>query len=179
MYWNTAFHRTSWPYPRPRARRGSVIIECVIATMLISVAAIGLLQLKQTASQLNRQADDRTAAVLIADNLAFSLQQIPFDQLTTASQALAHQTEQETNSDITITSQAFTANQAAADTPGLHLTIVVGEGISGKAVRHVWRFPAKELVSELSDPGANIQPTRSFGLASSPTLPLTWKGESR
>ena len=146
MFSNEILNHFIHPSQRRGARRGSLIIECVIAAMLVTVASVGLLRLGRTASNLNRQANHRLAATLIAENIALRVQQIPFDQLATETKAAADQTAKETNSKITITTKSFDATPTGSvDGQGLHVTIEVRTGTTTSAVRHAWRFPIQPV----------------------------------
>ena len=65
-------------FKRNRRRRGSLIIEAVVALSLLGVAFVSLSRLAQSAGAINRQADARISALLAAQNARLMLKTIPY-----------------------------------------------------------------------------------------------------
>ncbi len=140
----TPHHHAPKDYVRCRdkhLRHGSLLIECAVAALILTTCSIALLKWIGTSEALNREADERVAATLIAENTASLLQQAPWADATSYSKRLAEETTLSSGRSVAIDSSNFeTENTSGPSLNGIHFTITVETNDTRGVVRHTWIF---------------------------------------
>lgn len=124
-----------------RNRSGSLIIECVISSIILASCSIALLKWTQKGNQLKRQANTHTAAVLIAENAAERLKQATVENASELAISVASKLSEQQSLGVTITSSSFShKEESAAELIGIHFTITVSQGDVPITVKHSWKL---------------------------------------
>ncbi len=102
-------------------RKGSFVVEAVVAAALFSTAVLACSRLALSTAKLSVRADQQLAAQLTAENVLAQLRATPFDQIDSVTQALQTRAKESSGLDVQIESEPFTAGQRDA----LKLTVKV------------------------------------------------------
>ncbi|MCG8650698.1 MAG: hypothetical protein MI861_12750, partial [Pirellulales bacterium] len=118
----------------PRHRQGGFLIEAVIATALLATALLGLAKLARTSALLQRQADQRLAASLAAENVLEKLKPMPVDTLVAQAGGVARRVEESSNCEVqlTVDSMQISGRRAA------HLTVKAAASEHTQVTLHHW-----------------------------------------
>ncbi len=124
-----------------RNRTGSLIIECVIASVILASCSIALLKWTHAGNQLQRQANTQTAAVLVAENAADRLNQTTIENASTFANSVATELSELQSLGVAITSSEFTSEHESGPVlKGIHFTITVSQGDTPITVKHSWKL---------------------------------------
>jgi hypothetical protein len=123
---------------RPTARRGSLVIEAAISVALLATAAYGLTRLASDWAQLNRQADQRLAATLAAENTRERLRRVTDDRLEEQAVEIAALVAEASGCDIEVSTEPFTHR----DREGIHVRVEASPERNTRVTLHDWRLPA-------------------------------------
>ncbi|MDB4759622.1 hypothetical protein OAG34_00265 [bacterium] len=126
-----------------RKRTGSLIIECVIASLILASCSIALLKWTHSGNQLKQQANTHTAAVLIADNAVERLKQATIENASELANSVASELSDQQGFGVAITSSKFNSREESGpDLNGIHFTITVSQGSVPITVKHSWKLGA-------------------------------------
>lgn len=158
MVWYDKKSMCSVHFQRPRRRRcGSLLIEAAIAVALLATAAYGLSQLASGSAALARQADQRLAATLAAENTRQRLRRISDENLAEKSGEIAALVTNASGCEVTVSIEPF----ANTNHEGVHIRIDVSPEESIRVSLHDWRLTTGPSPSdETSDP-ADPEPVPS------------------
>ena len=145
-----AFHNTRSHY---RIRRGSMIIEVVVASILFATALIALGRLARTSTSLNVLSDQRLSAKLTAENAITRLQALDFDAIDTKRDSIATQLSESADLDVQIQTQSFSIDNQDAMKLTVHVTDQTG--VIGVKL-HDWRI--KTPVEKTEPPAEKPEP---------------------
>ncbi|HBV62316.1 MAG TPA: hypothetical protein DEF45_04775 [Rhodopirellula sp.] len=147
------FHRSN--------RKGSLILECVIASVILASCSIALLKWTHSENRLKQQANTHTAAILLADNAIQRLQQATTENATILANEVAQQLSKQQGLSVAITSREFNSSQGTeAARPGIHFTITVSKGDVPITAQHSWNLhPRNEVAAGSGGPNGAIAPT--------------------
>ena len=128
-----------------RLRRGSLIIEVVVATILFATALVALGRLARASTSLNVQSDQRLSAKLTAENAIVRLNGVDFDEVSKRSEAIENQMSEASGLSVEIETQPFSIQ----DTSALKLTVhVANESKLVNVTMHDWRVKQEEPTTE-------------------------------
>lgn len=131
---------------RRRLRDGSLLIEAVIAIMLLATASLAVMRLAATSVTLQRDAEQKLAATLTAQNILARLDRMSpesFDDLDGLSKSLEQievSYEETFPGDVVISARRF-ENQGIA---GVHLHVLVTIGPNVRVSLDDWRLTKAE-----------------------------------
>lgn len=148
-------HRTA-----ARQRQGSLVIECTMATLLLTTCAVGLLKWTQNSAQINRKANTHLAASLLADNAALRLSQSSINRAEMDATRVANQLSTPDGFLVTIDNNEFTTgNPRDGELRGIHFTINVTANDAPVKITHAWilESPDTPLSSANDPPGAETE----------------------
>lgn len=149
-----------------RTRAGSLVIECVIASVILASCSIALLKWTQSANQLKRQANTHTAAVLIADNAKQRLKQATVANAAETAQNVASNVSRDQGLEVSITHSEFdNPSDPDSDLRGVHFKITVSHDNSPVTVAHCWNLvtPDRPPSNGEASAGTTSQATEQDG----------------
>lgn len=117
------------------SRRGSLIIESVVALTLLATALVALGKLAATSTAIGKQGDQRLAATLAAENLLERLDAIPFEEVAAEARRIADVIEESCGYDIAATTEEF----RAGDTDSIHVSVTVRASSLVAVTLHDWK----------------------------------------
>lgn len=117
-------------------RRGSLVVEAAIVVILLATAAFALTRLARSSAALNRQADQRLAATLAAENAVDHLRNVAADQLAEKADQVAKQVSESNQVDIKVVTDEFELN----GTSGIHVRVESTPSEVVKVTLHDWRI---------------------------------------
>ncbi|TWU32568.1 hypothetical protein [Novipirellula artificiosorum] len=127
-----------------KKRRGSLILEAAISSLLLVTATVALLKFAKSASTLNQQADQRLGLMLAVESTLQRLNDVPKDSLSEESVAIAETISKRCKCDIQVDLDPFESNGLS----GIHLR-VQGSGANQAVITlHDWRFDTEEAADE-------------------------------
>ncbi|MGB0760129.1 MAG: hypothetical protein ACPGPS_11355 [Rubripirellula sp.] len=124
-----------------RTRAGSLVIECVIASVILASCSIALVKWTQSANQLKRQANTHTAAVLIADNAKQRLKKATLANAAAFVKDVESDLSKPQGFEVTISHTEFNDQRESGSAQrGLHFKITVSQEETPIAVAHCWNL---------------------------------------
>ncbi|NNE00635.1 MAG: hypothetical protein HKN47_25245 [Pirellulaceae bacterium] len=141
-----------------RVRRGSFVIEVVMAAALFATAAIAIGRLAKSTSVLSLRADQQLAAQLTAENTLNELQQLAVSQIAQAATDIQEARSESSGMKVQIQTEPFQVDQR----PAMHLTVhVTPEGAGEQSgtnlgvTLHDWRIASES--ASTTNPDASDQ----------------------
>ncbi len=119
-----------------RPRRGSLIIESVVAIALLATAFIALGNLAASSAAISRNADQRLAATLAAENVLEQLRDVPFDALAQKASELGKAIEDSYG----YKSQIETNDFRVGGRDAVHLAVTIRPSENVSVTLHDWRI---------------------------------------
>ncbi len=159
----------SWTSQRPTRsqRRGSLVIEAVIASALLATAILALGKLAQSAAALGHQADQRLAATLAGENLLERLRAVPIEAVGERADELADVVAQQTQCDVEVSAKPF----SVADREGIHVQVDVSPSPQVRVTLHDWRLKSPagpaETTADSTEPEKTTEPEEADSADSS------------
>ncbi|TWU47246.1 hypothetical protein Poly51_50450 [Rubripirellula tenax] len=123
-----------------RMRRGSVVLEAVLASALLATAGVTLARLAQSSAALNRQSDQQLAATLAADNVMHRLDGLSVEDVRSSVDKTCASISRSSGCDV----QAIIDDVVGVDARGIHVRVEVTTGGGGRVRRHHWKFNEPE-----------------------------------
>ena len=126
-----------------RPRRGSLIIESVVAIALLATAFLALGNLAASSAAISRNADQRLAATLAAENVLERLRDVPFDALAEKASELGKTIPDSYGYEGQIETNDFRGGGRDA----IHLAVTIRPNENVSVTLHGWRIdqsPASE-----------------------------------
>lgn len=124
-----------------RLRRGSMIIEVVVASILFATALVALGRLARASTSLNVQSDQRLSAELTAQNAIVRLNGVDFDDVPQQSKSIQTQLNESSALLVKIDTQPFSIGDESA----LKMTVhVANESGLVNVTMHDWRINQDE-----------------------------------
>ena len=119
-------------------RRGSLLVEAVIAIALFGTAAVALSQLSQTSAALNLKGDQRLSAQLTAQNVLEMLQHTNFNELNSRIPEIESTAAKQSTWDVAVRSETF----EIGDQDAMHIVVHVTQpNTQAKMITlHDWRI---------------------------------------
>ena len=102
----------------------------------MTTATVALARLASSASQLQRQADNRCAARLAAENVLARIDNVPLGLVQAAAEQAAEEVEQDSGCRVEIATDGFTAGRR----DGLHLRVSATPALGQAVTVHDWVF---------------------------------------
>jgi Tfp pilus assembly protein PilV len=121
-----------------KRRRGSLIVEIVVAAALFSTAVFALGRLAQQTASLSVRADDQLGAQLTGENILARLQAADYEQLAKAAKKIE---SADTNAPYTV--QITTKVMKVKEVAATRLSVEINRGAQ-ILVLHDWRFAPSE-----------------------------------
>lgn len=122
-------------------RKGSLILECVIASVILTSCSIALLKWKHSENQLKDQANTHTAATLLADNAELRLQQATTENAANLAEKIETELSQQQDLTVSILGSEFKSTQELETAvTGIHFTITVSKGNLPVTTKHSWKL---------------------------------------
>ncbi len=118
-------------------RRGTLIVEAVIALVLLATATFALTKLAKSSAALGQQSDQRLTATLAAENTIQRLQGVAADKLSDQADQVAALVAQDTGCEIDVSTEPFTTG----DREGIHVRVDASIGPAIRVSLHDWRLP--------------------------------------
>jgi Tfp pilus assembly protein PilV len=118
-------------------RRGSLAVEAAMAVALLGSAMFAMARFSQNSAALERQADERLAAELAAENLLERLRDVPASEIANAARIAAAELERQSGCPLQVTADGVSgADQPAA----VHLRVAAGPPDRWQITLHDWIF---------------------------------------
>ncbi len=117
-------------------RHGSLIIEAAVSFVLLTTAAVGLMQLARSSTVLTRDADMRTACELATENAIQRLSDVPLSEIESRVEEVAKAVTEITKCEVTISTEPF----ETGDRQGIHLRVQASANHDQRVTLHDWRF---------------------------------------
>jgi Tfp pilus assembly protein PilV len=117
-----------------RRRRGSLIIESVVALALLTTAFVALGKLAAASAAVGRDANQRLAAMLTAENALERLRTIPFDTVVDEAPKIAAAMQVRYGCEIRMVTKPFAVGGCEA----IHVSVTVQREATVSITLHDW-----------------------------------------
>ena len=117
-----------------RRRRGSLIIESVVALALLTTAFLALGKLAGASAAIGKDASQRLSATLAGENMLERLRMIPFTTVIDDASKIAAVMQESCGFEIQVATEAFAVN----DHEAIHVAVTVRSAATLSITLHDW-----------------------------------------
>ena len=128
-------------------RRGSLIIEAVIAVALLATAGLALTRLASSAALLSRHSSQTLAATLTAENTIERFRGLAADQVLQRAADIGTDLANQSGCQVQVETDEFLTSEQK----GIHIQVTVTIEDSIRVVAHDWRLSGQGEVANRDD----------------------------